>query len=138
MLPKNRIAIFPGRFQPPHLGHIMTLMRIYGDYDQIIVTVSENIYDGRKTQIIPAGEVTKILEEVFQYLPKIRILYIGRGLLERENYEGLPQFDVLVSGNPIQIAQAKELGKATRFHPRSKIGNLEISGTLLRRIIEWE
>jgi len=113
-------------------------MRIYGDYDQIIVTVSENIYDGRKTQIIPAGEVTKILEEVFQYLPKIRILYIGRGLLERENYEGLPQFDVLVSGNPIQIAQAKELGKATRFHPRSKIGNLEISGTLLRRIIEWE
>ena len=138
MLPKNRIAIFPGRFQPPHLGHIMTLMRIYGDYDQIIMTVSENIYDGAKTQVIPAREVTKILEEVFQYLPKIRILYIGKGFLERDNYDGLPQFDVLVSGNPIQIAQAKGLGKATRFHPRSKIGNLEISGTLLRRIIEWE
>ena len=137
-MPKNLIAIFPGRFQPPHLGHIMTLMRIYGDYDQIIVTVSENTYDGIKTQVLPAREVTKILEEVFQYLPKIRVLYIGKGLLERDNYDGLPKFDVLVSGNPISIAQADKFGKATRFHPRSKIGNIDISGTLLRRNLEWE
>jgi len=116
----------------------MTLMRIYGDYDQIIVTVSENIYDGTKNQVISAREVTKILEEVFQYLPKIRVLYIGKGLLERDNYDGLPKFDVLVSGNPIAIAQADSLGYATRFHPRSKIGNLEISGTLLRRSLKWE
>lgn len=129
-------ALFPIRGQPPHIGHVMTLMKIYSDYDKIIVTISSNTYDGVKKQVILPSEVKMVFDQIFKYLPKYQFICIRKGLLERENYDDLPKFDVLVSGNPIQLEQAKKFGKMTHFVLRSKIGKFDISGTMLRKLFD--
>ena len=35
-------ALFPGKFQPPHLGHIISIMSICDQYDKVIVAVTDD------------------------------------------------------------------------------------------------
>ena len=45
----TRVAFFPGKFQPPHLGHIITLMRIYKKFDKPIqITYDDNDQNGQR------------------------------------------------------------------------------------------
>lgn len=128
------IAIFPGRFQPPHLGHILTLMRIYPLYSEIIITVSTYTYGGTKKYVMRQREVKDILEKIFRHLPKYKVIIIGKGFLERDNYDDLPTFDVVVTGNMQLINKLEKLNIKTRHQPRSKIGKLNISGQMLREL----
>jgi len=132
------IAIFPGRFQPPHLGHILTLMRIYPLYDEIIIAVSTNTYGGTKKHVMRQREVKDILEKIFKHLPKYRVIIIGKGFLERDNYDDLPKFDVVVTGNMQLIDKLKRLKIKSRHQPRSKVGRLNISGRVLRELFNEE
>ena len=66
-----KIAFFPGKFQPVHLGHIVTLMSIYNEYDKIIVGITED-----KPDIISQEERKSIFESVLKYLPKFEIVLI--------------------------------------------------------------
>ena len=36
------VAFFPGKFQPVHMGHITSLMKIYDDYDKIIIGITSD------------------------------------------------------------------------------------------------
>ena len=36
------VAFFPGKFQPVHMGHITSLMRIFDDYDKIIIGITSD------------------------------------------------------------------------------------------------
>lgn len=128
------VAIFPGRFQPPHLGHVLTLMRMYPLYSEIIIAVSTYTYGGTKKHVMRQREVKDILEKVFKHLPKYRVIIIGKGFLERDNYDDLPKFDVVVSGNMQLINKLEKLNIKTRHQPRSKIGKLEINGQMLREL----
>jgi len=136
MLPKNRIAIFPGRFQPPHLGHVLTLMRMYPLYSEIIIAVTTYTYGGTKKHVMRQSEVKKILKKVFKHLPKYNVIIIGKGFIERDNYNDLPKFDVVVTGNMQIINKLEKLKIKTRYQPRSKIGKLEINGQMLRELYE--
>lgn len=127
-------AIFSGRFQPPHLGHVLTLMRIYPLYDKIIIAVSEYTYGGKKKQVIKPKVAKKILEEVFQHLPKFQVVLIGKGLLERESFNDLPKFDVVVTGNLAVIQRMEKLGIKSRYVARTK-GLLGWSGKELREAL---
>lgn len=93
------IAIHPVRANPPHLGHIITLLRIKNDYDKIIVAVSDNTYDGKKPQIIPQEEVKFILNEVFKHFPKYEVILSKERFITRTNFADLPKFDIVVTGN---------------------------------------
>lgn len=131
------IAIFPGRFQPPHLGHVLTLMRIYPLYDKIIVAIIPTYtYEGRKRQVVEPREVKRTLEAVFEHLPKIQVTMGGKEFLNRTSFDDLPRFDVVVTGNLATIHQMEKLGVKNRYAPRSKIGKLDISGTMLRELHE--
>ena len=132
------IAIFPGRFQPPHLGHILTLMRMYPLYDEIIIAVSTYTYGGTKKHVMRQKGVKDILEKIFKYLPKYRVITIGKGFLERDNYDDLPKFDVVVTGNVQLIDKLEKLNIKSRYQPRSKIGRLNISGRILRELFNEE
>ena len=123
------IAFFPGKFQPPHLGHIQTLMNIYSDYDEIIVGISED-----EPQIMPPEKVREIFESVLKYLPKFKIVMIKGTLTTWKTTDGLPEFDVLLTGNDKVVKWAKEMGIKTAFVPRSK--GLGYSGTEIRRICQ--
>lgn len=114
------IAIFTGRFQPPHLGHILTLMRIYPLYNKIIIAVSEYTYGGKKKQVISPEVAKKILEDVFQHLPKFEVILIGKGFIERTTFNDLPKFDVVVTGNLELIRKMEKLGIKARYIKRTK------------------
>jgi nicotinamide-nucleotide adenylyltransferase len=115
----KKIALFPGRFQPPHLGHILTIMRIYPIYDEIIVGISEYTYGGRKKRVLSTKKIMNILEKLFINLPKIKVIPMGRGVIERKSYDDLPPFDYIVTSNMEVIKVAEKAGYKTRFVPRS-------------------
>lgn len=116
----KKIALFPGRFQPPHLGHVLTIMRIYPIYDEIIVGISEYTYGGRKKRVLSTKKIMNILEKLFINLPKIKVIPMGRGIIERKSYDDLPPFDYIVTSNMEVIKTAEKAGYKTRFVPRSK------------------
>lgn len=128
-------AILPGRFQPPHLGHILTLMRIYPLYDEIIIAVTSYTYGGKKKQVLPIPQVVKILQDVFRNLPKYHVIAIGKGFIERNTFDDLPYFDVVVSGNIQIINRMEKLGIKARYVPRTK--GVGWSGRELREALDW-
>lgn len=111
-------------------------MRIYPLYDEIIIGVTTFTYGGRKKQVIDAWEVKHILEKVFQHLPKIRVTLIGEGFIERKQFEDLPKFDVVVTGNTETIRKLEKLGMKARYVRRSK-GIPGWSGHELRNCLNW-
>ena len=132
----NKIAIFPGRFQPPHLGHVLTLMKIYPLYDEIIIAVTSYTYGGRKKQVMKPREVKSIFENVFKYLPKYKVVTVGKGFIERKSFDDLPRFDVVVTGNLETIRRMEKMGIKARYVPRSE-GVAGWSGTELREALNW-
>lgn len=118
-MPKT--AIFPGRFQPPHLGHIYILMKIYPLYDEIIIAVTSYTYGGKTKQVLPIPKIVQLLQDLFKHLPKIRVIAIGKGMIERETFDDLPHFDVVATGNMELVRKMEKLGIKTRWHPRIKI-----------------
>lgn len=129
------IAFFPGRFQPPHLGHVLTLMRIYPQYDRIVVGISEMTYGGRKKPVLSIRVVKEILENVFQYLPKFEVILSGESVITRETFDDLPKFDIIVNGNPITIHRLERIGVKCKFEPRSE--GIGWRGTELREVLNW-
>jgi len=129
-------AIFPMKGQPPHIGHILTLVRIYDDYDKIILHIVDNPGKHYKDEdfIIPPEEVAAIFREVFKYMPKIEVVVGKKHLRDRTSFDDLPPFDVIVTGNRDFIKEMKG-EKPVRFVPRSKIYGFDISGTLLRKVM---
>lgn len=73
-----KIALFPGRFQPPHLGHVLSIMSLYERYDRIIIGIT-----CVEPQIMAPAEVMKIFKKVFRYNEKITITHLkGANKLE--------------------------------------------------------
>jgi len=127
------IALFPGRFDPPHLGHILTIMRIYDDYDKIIVGITDDNYGFTKPTIIDIAERERILKLAFKHLPKVQVMYIGKGLRIRERFDDLPYFDIVLTGNKEVLKNMAIHKIRTRFIERSQ--GIGFSGTELRQLI---
>lgn len=119
------IAFFPGKFQPPHLGHILTIMTHYEHYSKIIIGISE---DGPHT--VSKAEQIRIFETVFKHLPKVEVQLIPGVLRDYTSTENLPEFDVCITGNPNIVETMKRLGKPCTFVERTE--GLGHSGTALR------
>ena len=61
-----RVALFPGKFQPVHLGHVISVLEIYEDYDSIIICMTED-----EPRILSLGERKAVFEKVFRHFEKI-------------------------------------------------------------------
>ena len=122
-----KIALFPGKFQPPHLGHVQSLMSIHDDYDKIIICVTEDL-----PNVIPVSEVVLIFKDIFRHLKKYEVISISGVLVNSTSLSHLPYFDVLVSGNQKVISHVSSFSKDTRFLERS-IG-IGYSGTEIRTL----
>ena len=129
-------ALFPIKGQPPHIGHILTIVRIYDDYDKIILHIIDNPgkYYEAKDFIIPPEEVAAVFKEVFKYMPKIEVILAKKHLRDRSSFDDLPHFDVIVTGNK-DFMREMESRKPVRYVPRSTIYGFDISGTMLRKAL---
>ena len=132
------IAVFSGRFQPPHIGHILTLIRLHDKCDKIIIAVTRFTHWGAKPPIIAPEKSAEILTEIFKYMPKYEVVLTDKGFPDRTTFDDLPPFDVVVTGTEISVKHLRSLGIRVDFVPRSDIGEFEISGTLLRNALRGE
>ena len=123
------IAFFPGKFQPVHLGHIVTLMSIYNKYDKIIVGITED-----KPEIISQEERKRIFESVLKYLPKFEIVLIKGAIVNSISLEHLPNFDICLTGNPQVIEKLNKFGLKAEMLNRSE--GPGFSGTQIRSILD--
>ena len=122
-------AIFPVRAQPPHLGHILTIVKIYGDYDKIII----HVFD--MDEEIPARDVADVFSRIYQYMSKIEVIVSKEGFRFRKRFDDLPYFDVIVSGNRVVLDNVlNNSSHAVRFVPRSEFLGYDISGSELKRL----
>lgn len=126
------IAFFPGKFQPVHLGHIITILSVYDDYDEIIVGITEG-----PPRIMNKEQVYDILNEIFKHLPKVKLYIIKHTLDDESAIPYLPKnWDVILTGNPAVIDLARRKGWKYRYVPRTR--GIGYSGTELRKLYGME
>jgi len=120
-----RIAFFPGKFQPVHLGHIITLMKLYNKFDRIIIGITED-----KPEVLTQEERKKLFNSVLKHLSKFEIVLIKGTIAGSKSADNLPDFDICLTGNQKVIDTLNKLGLKSKFIKRSRgIGH---SGTDLR------
>ena len=122
------IALFPGKFQPIHLGHIITIMDIYDKYEKIIIGITED-----KPEVLTQSERKNIFETIFKYLPKVEVVLIKGVITGSKNLKRLPKFDICLTGNKEVIETMTQLGINAQFLERS-IG-IGYSGTEIRTLL---
>ena len=122
-------AIFPIRGQPPHIGHVLTIVSLYAQYDKVIVHVAD-----LEDQFLPITNVVDTFKKIFKYMPNLQVVS-SKGLFRnRIKFDDLPPFDEVVSGNSkclCSLAESK-CSFSLRWIDRSNIGDYDISGTVLK------
>ena len=122
-------VFFPGKFQPPHIGHVRTISKLLMKYQQIIVGVTEG-----EPRVVPQEEVIKQFKEIFAIIPgyRARFVPIEGTLTDYQSLNGIPEFDILVTGNDEVIKWAIDLEICVKKIPRSK--GIGCSGTEIRSL----
>lgn len=69
-----RVALYPGSFDPPTLGHLDLIRRAANLFDRVIVAVATNI---RKTGLFTIEERTEMLCEMVCDIPTVEITQFG-------------------------------------------------------------
>ena len=123
------IALFPGKFQPPHLGHVLTIVSLYDRYERLLVGVTED-----NPAVMPQEDRVETFRRVFQHMPRIEVVPIAGTLIHYESLEGLPEFDICLTGNPDVIEVVERLGRRCEFVARSEGSGY--SGTEQRTLMD--
>lgn len=71
------VAIYPGSFDPPTLGHLDVIERAAGLFDRLVVSVGTN---SSKTPLLAPEERIEVLRDCVANLPKVDVDSFG-GLL---------------------------------------------------------
>lgn len=126
------VGFFPGKFQPPHIGHIITISKLLKDYNKIIIGITED-----EPRIMPREKVKEIFNTIFE--PFIQFSHVDTILIDgiltkRENIDDLPKFDVLLSGNDKVLNWGLKHRFTVKNIPRSK--GIGYSGIQIRKLYE--
>ena len=123
----KEVAFFPGKFHPPHLGHLKTILKIIPAYNKVIVGISGDIPDD---PMITQEDVFATLSEFFDRYDNVEIQMFSGRLIDMLDTSGLPLFDVVVSGNPAVLEWAESIGVKHQNIDRS-LG--ELSSSYIRK-----
>lgn len=121
---KKKTVFFPGKFQPPHIGHVLTISKLLKKY-KIIIGISA---DGPR--VLSQQDVKNIFQIIFDDRSDY---FIFDGVLsDYKEIEKFPHFDIVLTGNNKIIEWAKRLNLNVKKFPRTKcIGD---SSTKLRSL----
>lgn len=130
MKQSRKVAFFPGKFHPPHIGHILTILSILPKYKKLVIGVTE---DTPSEKVVNVSGIINTLNLFFKEFDNVEIILIRGVLTEKKNTDGLPKFDVLLSGNDTVLLWAKNNGVKVQYVPRSD--GFLCSGTEIRSIL---
>jgi cytidyltransferase-like protein len=125
------IVFFPGKFHPPHLGHLKTILDLSKKYDKVIVGVSEHLPDDPITTV---NKIIEVLNLMFENFDNIEVCRIKGTLIKKKNTKGLPEFDMLLSGNMDVLEWANNLKIDHLFIKRAE--GYFFSGTEIRNELQ--
>lgn len=118
---------FPGKFQPPHIGHILTISKLLRKHYHVIVGISED-----EPRIMTREQIEDIFRIIFG--ERVYVHLIDGVLTDWNDVDELPLFDVLMSGNDKVLEWGKKLGLRVEKTQRSE--GIGCSGKELRRLIK--
>ena len=130
MKQSRKIAFFPGKFHPPHIGHILTILSILPKYKKLVIGVTE---DTPSEKVVNVSGIINTLNLFFKEFDNVEIILIKGVLTEKKDTDGLPKFDVLLSGNDTVLLWAKNNGIKAQYVSRSD--GFLCSGTEIRSIL---
>ena len=108
-----RTALFLGRFQPPHVGHLLTINNLLTKYDIVKIGITEGL-----PRIIQPEIALEILTNL---LPKDRVkVFLVKGVVEDGTAVINETYDVCVTGNPNVVKIMQQFGKEVAYQERSK------------------
>lgn len=121
-------ALFLGKFQPPHIGHLVTIRRLAEKYINLTVGITE----GEPRAVVP-GQVAEIFSSL---VDEKNVDYrLIKGVFEEGTQEiNLSEYDVICSGNEKVLDHCKNLGASVEYVPRS-IDNI-YNGTSIRDTVK--
>jgi cytidyltransferase-like protein len=111
---KNKTALFVGRFQPPHLGHVITMNRILRNFKRLIVGITHKDEEG-----LAPKKIKEIFKEAFQDNINISFKFINGSIEEGSASLNSINFDTIISGNKKVINVLNAKGYKVVFQPRS-------------------
>lgn len=140
------IALFVGRFQPFHNGHLEAISRYSKEFDKIIIGIGSSQYSHTRENPFTAGERERMIREALE----------GRGVKNFEiycipdihNYSKwvdhvemtVPKFDVVLARNPITLKLFKDRGYRVKKIPL--FGGKNCHGRVIRKLMaengEWK
>ena len=110
---KLKVALFPCKVNPPHIGHIITLLRIKEDYNKIIIDILD------ADLLISAKEAIFMLKEILDNFPdKFEYRTHKISYTKIRNLSKFPKCDVVVTGNKKLYKNLGKLGANVRLVDR--------------------
>ena len=142
--------VVPGRFQPPHEGHIHTIKHALSLAREVIVVIGSAQDSFSMKNPLTAGERMFLLDKLLKkrlgvdYCRRIKLVPVQDILMNKVWVHYLrmllPPFEGVVSGNPLVIMLFEDAGLAAIKPPL--LNRAECSGTVIRRKIlrgeEWK
>ena len=144
-----RRALFPGRFQPPHWGHVYAVKEILKEVDEVVVVVGSAQFNYISKDPFTAGERVWMLREALREgdVDLSRVVVIPIPNVEN-NWEWLgrvrsyaPPFQVVYTGNPFVALLFREAGFEARQQPmyqREVYNSTKVRELMLRGDPAWE
>jgi len=126
--PKS-VAFFPGKFQPVHMGHITSIMKIFEDYEKIIIGITSD-----SPNVLSLQKRKEVFQSVLSRFDKFEYVFFDTALIDIKDKTILPKFDVCVSGNQKVLDFMKKNNFKTRLLKRSS--GVGYSGTEIRSIMD--
>jgi nicotinamide-nucleotide adenylyltransferase len=144
-----RRALFPGRFQPPHWGHVYAVKEILKEVDEVVVVVGSAQFNYISKDPFTAGERVWMLREALREggVDLSRVVVIPIPNVEN-NWEWLgrvrsyaPPFQVVYTGNPFVALLFREAGFEVRQQPiyqREVYNSTRVRELMLKGDPAWE
>lgn len=142
-------GLFPGRFQPPHWGHIYAIREILREVDEVIVTVGSAQFNYIVKDPFTAGERIWMLREGLREdgVDLSRVVTIPIPNVEN-NLEWLgrvasytPPFQIVYTGNPYVAMLFKNAGyqvKQLLLFQRDVYNSTKVRELIARGDSRWE
>jgi len=142
-------ALFPGRFQPPHWGHVYAIREILREVDEVIVAVGSAQFNYIAKDPFTAGERIWMLREALREggVDLSRVIIVPIPNVEN-NLEWLgrvksyvPPFHVVYTGNPFVALLFRQAGYEVRQQPlyrRDLYSSTRVRELIIRGDPKWE
>lgn len=142
-------ALFPGRFQPPHWGHIYAIREILAEVEEVVVTIGSAQFNYMAKDPFTAGERMWMLREGLREggIDLARVVIVPIPNVEN-NFEWLgrvlsytPPFQIVYTGN-LYVAQLfRKMGIQVRQQPliqRDVYNSTKVRELIARGDPTWE